>query len=232
MNGQFDARALFAAAREDGPSSEARGTMYERVALVTGAAAATVAVASTAPASAVPSAAGIKLLVGGIVGAVAAVGVAVTLGVSGTAPGSESQPVEVREPPRDRRVVLLHSPAAGAKLDEPLPRGRAPVATDPSPPLPVQALRQPAASGFSSDASSSLATEARLVTEARHALMSGAPERALALVRATKSLHGKSMEPEELGLEARALRALGRVDEAAATEFDLRRRFPDHALAR
>jgi hypothetical protein len=81
-------------------------------------------------------------------------------------------------------------------------------------------------------AASSLAEEARLVSEARAALVKGDAERALALARSGASLSVRALEPEELALEARALRALGRYDEARAAELTLRRRFPDHALAR
>lgn len=77
-----------------------------------------------------------------------------------------------------------------------------------------------------------LAEEARLVTAARSALMAGDAARALALVQSTRKWRTRSLEPEELGLEARALRALGRADDAAVTELVLRRRYPDHALAR
>jgi hypothetical protein len=85
----------------------------------------------------------------------------------------------------------------------------------------------------SADASgtSDLGEEAQLVTAARKALMSGDPAKALALVQDTRKLSARSLEPEELGLECRALRALGRADDAAATELVLRRRYPDHALA-
>ena len=77
-----------------------------------------------------------------------------------------------------------------------------------------------------------LAEEARLVTAARTALMAGDPARALTLVQNTRKLGTRFLEPEELGLEARALRALGRADDAAVTELLLRRRYPDHALAK
>ena len=82
------------------------------------------------------------------------------------------------------------------------------------------------------DEASALAEEARLVTEARRALLEGTPERALALVRSCARLPVRALEPEELGLEARALRALGRTDDAVAAELRLRQRFPGHALAR
>ena len=82
------------------------------------------------------------------------------------------------------------------------------------------------------DPPSDLAEEARLVTAARTALVAGEAARALSLVQATRKLGARALEPEELGLEARALRALGRADDAAATELVLRRRYPESALAR
>ena len=82
------------------------------------------------------------------------------------------------------------------------------------------------------DAASALAEEARLVTEARTALVRGEPERALVLARSTRRLAVRVLEPEELGLEARALRALGRADEALAAELTLKSLFPSHALSR
>lgn len=68
--------------------------------------------------------------------------------------------------------------------------------------------------------------------EARAALIRGEPDRALTLARATRRLPARVLEPEELGLEVRALRALERADEALATELTLRKRFPNHALSR
>jgi hypothetical protein len=82
------------------------------------------------------------------------------------------------------------------------------------------------------DVPSDLAEEARLLTAARSALVAGDAARALSLVQATRKLGARALEPEELGLEARALRALGRADDAAATELVLRRRYPESALAR
>jgi hypothetical protein len=87
-------------------------------------------------------------------------------------------------------------------------------------------------SAWGVDDASVLAEEARLVTEARSALLRGEAERALTLVKSTSRLPVRALEPEELGLEARALRALGRSDEALATELRLKSKFPNHALAR
>ncbi len=74
--------------------------------------------------------------------------------------------------------------------------------------------------------------EAMLVAEARGALVRGDAEGALAGVRAAARLPKRSLEPEELSIEAQSLRALGRVAEAEAAESTLRERFPSHALAR
>ncbi len=62
--------------------------------------------------------------------------------------------------------------------------------------------------------------------------MRGEPEAALGALRAAQALPAHAMEPEELSLEVKALRALGRLDEANAADARLRARFPEHALAR
>jgi hypothetical protein len=84
----------------------------------------------------------------------------------------------------------------------------------------------------SRDAESALAEEARLLTEARRALLRGDAPAALEIVARVKRLSVRALQPEQMGIEARALRAEGRVDEAAAVELGLRARFPEHALAR
>jgi hypothetical protein len=81
------------------------------------------------------------------------------------------------------------------------------------------------------DGPSSLAQEAALVTEARAALLRGEPNRALLLARSSSALPTRALEPEELALEARALRALGRSSDAETVENALRQRFPENALA-
>ncbi len=76
-----------------------------------------------------------------------------------------------------------------------------------------------------------LLREASLVGEARSALLRGDPQTALVSVQAARR-EGRNLEPEELSIEARALRALGREPEAAQLESTLRARYPNHALAR
>jgi hypothetical protein len=218
-----DVRSLLAAARDDTPDAMTHEAMWDRVALATGAAAGAATIgAAAATSSKVAIAPGAKLLiVGALIGAASsALGVLVTVGVlqSDTAIAVSVRPAA----PRSVRVA-----EAGARRADPEPRRRDPsrIALRAEAAAPS---RPAAATGFVSE----LTEEARLVTDARAALVLGDPERALALVRSTRRLSTRALEPEELGLEARALRALGRADEAAATELLLRRRFPAHALAR
>ena len=77
-----------------------------------------------------------------------------------------------------------------------------------------------------------LAREAELVAEARGAIVRGQPDAALSALHAAQALPGHALEPEELSLEVRALRALGELDAANAADARLRAKFPDHALAR
>lgn len=215
---------------------------------------------STAPAAgagaakAASTAIGMKLLaIGGLIGAAGtALGVLITLAV--VEPSVKSSAVHDRPVFAGQNAsangagdARSRAPTIGAKRAETAPRVRDPeqledahatapttaaTTTDaPTDPRAASASSNPAITNTRSP-DSDLTEEARLVTEARRALVGGDPARALAMVQATRKLGSRSMEPEELGLEARALRALGRADEAAATELVLRRRFPDHALAR
>ena len=78
----------------------------------------------------------------------------------------------------------------------------------------------------------SLMREASLVAEARSALARGDAAAALRAVRAARQLPSHLLEPEELSLEAQALRALGLAAEATAVDGTLKGKYPDHALAR
>ncbi len=78
----------------------------------------------------------------------------------------------------------------------------------------------------------SLMREASLVAEARSALARGDAAAALRAVRAARQLPSHLLEPEELSLEAQALRALGLAAEATAVDGALKGKYPDHALAR
>lgn len=77
-----------------------------------------------------------------------------------------------------------------------------------------------------------LVREARLVAEARGALLRGDSNQALRLLKIVRAMPNPALEPEELALEARALRDLERDTEADAVERDLAKRFPENALGR
>jgi hypothetical protein len=77
-----------------------------------------------------------------------------------------------------------------------------------------------------------LAREAVLVAEARGALVRGDPHSALRSIHAARLLPSHQLGPEELAVEAQAFRALGREEEAADADSQLRKQFPESALAR
>jgi hypothetical protein len=271
-----DVRALFAAAREDGPDDAERDAVFRDIAIATGVATATAAAvsalsaagAASAVADAATSAAveagtsagtasaaaaksggmfGFKLLaVGAALGAVStALGVVLALTVvapessrgsgrvaSTTAPAMVSPGAKLAQPEARKRDLADGNDAHDG--DDDVTRGNAvrtgtgTSAHDIGTGSDVASASADVNGGGASD----LGEEARLVTAARNALVAGDPAKALSLVQGTRKLSARSLEPEELGLEARALRALGRADDAAATELVLRRRYPDHALAR
>ena len=213
-------------------------------ALVAGAAAAEAATSAGAAAStsaATGGAFGMKLLALGAVLGAASMALGVILALTLVTP----EPT--RAAARSGTAVTPASAMPGAKLAQPAARKRDPDAnanaeasatatadTKTSADESAKSKASASAAGASAAGASGgdLAEEARLVTAARSALMAGDAARALALVQSTRKWRTRSLEPEELGLEARALRALGRADDAAVTELVLRRRYPDHALAR
>lgn len=75
-----------------------------------------------------------------------------------------------------------------------------------------------------------LSKEVALVAEARRELLVGDATAALKSVRTARALEARQLEPEEMSLEARALRALGRDAEAAKIENQLRSSYPDTTL--
>ncbi|AKU94469.1 hypothetical protein AKJ09_01133 [Labilithrix luteola] len=231
-------QALFAAAREDAPSASTHDGIWERLEDATRVAAAGTGAAAMKAAVSVAAPSGMKLLAaGGAIGAVCtALGVVVTI-VAMTVPGTIDE-----RPSRPVARAVVREVAAGArpagtvarKKDEASVRDDDRSPTRESDPTRARAKENvhPSGAGTSDNsAASELDEEARLVTEARAAIVIGQPARALALVEATRRLSSRVLEPEELGLEVRALRGLGRDEAAAEAERVLRRRYPDHALA-
>jgi hypothetical protein len=204
-------------ARDDGPSPAARARIFGGITAATSGATALGITAKTA-------AGGTKLLVMG-----ALFGSIVTVGVAAFVVGFRTP----RAPLAPEPSFAMHADPEIAPVAPAAPAMGAPVVTDPEPAAAVSPSRRSAtrnhAAGVATD---TLTREATLVSEARGALVRGQPETALGALRATELLPSRAMEPEELSLEARALRALGREPEAQFVEGQLRARFPDNALAR
>ncbi len=224
MNNSPLMRDLLAAAREDGPDVVERDAVWQKVAATTIGAGAT----SVAAAPAAKLAMTKLLAIGGLIGAAGtALGVVVALNMTSTEP----------PPAKHATIAPAGNDVSSATARTLAPPPPASVAPEPDTielgdtPAPHKATKT-SAPASSRDTASQLAEEARLVTEARSALLAGDPARALTLVRQTHKLGVRALEPEEMVLEARALRALGDADGAAATELRLRSRFPGHSAAR
>jgi hypothetical protein len=63
-------------------------------------------------------------------------------------------------------------------------------------------------------------------------LASGDARGALQAIHDARGLSSRQLGPEELAVEAQALRALGRQDEANEADSMLKTQFPESALAR
>jgi hypothetical protein len=205
-------KALLRTAREDGPSAATRSRIWTGVA-VKAAGGATLGTVAGSKAAAAGTA---KLFVMG-----ALLGSAVTVGVAAMV-----LHVGVPRLKPDPTVVVRADDGTAALT----PAARATTVVPDETPVSTAHLKHVAGHARSQD--DSLAREAELVAEARGAIVRGQPDAALSALHAAQALPGHALEPEELSLEVRALRALGELDAANAADARLRAKFPDHALAR
>ena len=214
--------ALLRAAREDGPGAAGRAQIWSGVAAKASGATALGAAGGKAAASAGTA----KLFVmGALLGSAVTVGVAAVVLRIGAPTLRPDPTLVVRADPEIAPFV----PAARAPAMAPAPEANAGAART----EPLAATRPESGKhGHARANDDSLSREAQLVAEARGAVVRGQPAAALTALRAAQALPAHAMEPEELSLEVRALRELGRLDEANAADARLRARFPDHALAR
>ncbi|HEY3818863.1 MAG TPA: hypothetical protein VGL81_16945 [Polyangiaceae bacterium] len=248
-------RTLLRAAKADAPSAVARAKVWSSVAGAVGGAAGAAGAAgsaSTAPGVLVTGGAGASklLALGTLFGGTVTVGLAAMLLRVGPAPRDPLPP-----PSAPMAVLTAASPAAqpvpsllplvvppAAPTVTAAPRAPSiPPNTGPAPavaPRPVglaganTAAAPRAPSTSAATPADTLAREASLVVEGREALERGDPQGALRAIHAARMLPSHQLGPEELAVEARALRALGRDDQAREVDSTLRRRFPDSALAR
>ncbi len=203
---------LLRAARKDGPGAAGRAQIWNGVA----AKAAGGTALGAAGAKTAATAATAKLFaMGALLGSAVTVGLAAMVLHIG-APSLRPDPaLDVHADTEGATIAPAARPTAFA-TPEAAPRG--------------EALRRAPAHIHTDE--DSLGREAALVAEARGAVMRGEPEVALNALHAAEMLSAHALAPEELSLEVKALRALGRFDEANATDAKLRARFPEHALAR
>ena len=250
-----DLRALIEAAKADAPSTAARANVWAGVSNMVGEAA---SVASAVGGAATGSVGAAKMLVlgtllggsvtVGIGGAVLLVGHAPVLGptisVAAPAPAAETQLI-VRSTPalapaaRNRAAVVGEaSPrpgtaavVAGHAAVRGLEPGRK-ASTARLSPVGSSTSRSTGEGSARSGESDTLAREASALAEARGALARRDALSALQIVRSLRALPGRQLVPEELAVEAQALRGLGLDDDANAVETRLRVRFPDSVLGR
>jgi hypothetical protein len=124
-----------------------------------------------------------------------------------------------------RPVAPAAAPEGGHKTAGPAaPRAAAATATG------VAQNTGPAAAAATPD--DALAREASLLAEARNALARRDALSALQIMRGLRALPTRQLVPEELSVEAQALRSLGLEDDANAVDGALRARFPDSVLGR
>ncbi len=241
-----DLRGMVEAARADGPSAAARAKMWAGVSTLVGDAA---SVASGAGSTATGSMGAAKMLaLGTLLGGSVTVGIGVmvllvgrtplgpTTNVAPSAPAAKvmhlSMPVRSPDPGTTRAMIDetpgLRGPAH-AVVSHPGVRSST---TRFDPARPAAHASAPPPPAVATDSSDTLAREASALAEARGALARRDALSALQIVRSLRALPGRQLVPEELAVEAQALRGLGLDDDASAVETRLRARFPDSVLGR
>ena len=252
-----DLRAMIAAARADGPSTAARANVWTGVSTMVGEA----AVASGAGGAAATGSAGAAkmLVLGTLLGGTVTIGVGVAMLFIGRAPSpAPTMSVAAPAPGEGAELAALSMPAltpvpaldravAEASANPAPALGRTVVAASVNPPAHAFVIASPARlAGFETGKrpapahaslppvadSDSLAREASSLAEARRALARRDALSALQIVRDLHALPDRQLIPEELAVEAQALRGLGLDDEASQVETHLRVRFPDSVLGR
>jgi len=224
MNGTGERMTeLFEAAKNDGPSAEVRAAMWtgiETASLSIGAGSGTSALAA-AKAAIVSS----KVVLGLVLGASLMVGVAgamVAVVMTGMPHAPPTQ--HTLSTPR----TLEHAMATDTEQATPAPIVIAGRVSSDSVELPTKKDDTPAMRTGTTTLSEHdrLAREARMVSEARGALHRGDPDLALRIVRDARKQPGARMVPEELTVEAQALRAMGDEPGAQRVDAELAGKFP------
>jgi len=238
-------RALLQAARSDGPGAAARVKMWTTVSTATGIAAA--AQAGGVAGSTVAAASSAKLvLAGALFGSALTVGIALAV-VRVVSGGPALGATTLEAPSAEVGHAVAGDRASESRRDEPppipigfstlgIPQGLPSVGVEKTAgidgaPGSARPRRDPggASAAVRAAAEDSLWREESLILEARGALRRGNPEAALASLDAAHRVGSHQMEPEELSVRAKTLRALGRDAEADEVSSLLKARYPDQA---
>jgi hypothetical protein len=228
-------KAMIEAAKADVPSAAARAKVWTQVSGAVGAAAAGggAAAASAAGMGGAGVGAAKLLAVGALFGGTLTVGLAVAVLRVGTVPERQVAPAAVAMTLAQAKPKAA-MPGANVVPEIATPHAAAGATSTPSATLTSIPIATPSRSAIprAKAVLDPLAREAQLVSEARGALGRGDPQRALQAVRAARALPSHQLAPEELAVEAQALRALGRPGDANEVDETLRSQFPESALAR
>jgi hypothetical protein len=254
-----DLRSFIEAAKADGPSAAAKAKVWAGVSSAVGAAAMSGGGAAAGSAGAVKMLLLGTLLGGTLTVGIGATMLFVrgaplpgpVSGIAAPAPATAPPPAEPLaapvQGPASRPEVLLGTTVGALTIPvvvaPPAERGAVNV------PVAVEVPRRPSALANANRASSAplaatpvfpappaqddaLAREASLLASARNALARRDALTALQIVRGLASLPGRQLIPEELAVEAQALRGLGLADQAQTVDATLRSKFPDSVLGR
>jgi hypothetical protein len=247
-----DLRALIEAAKADAPTAAARTKMWTGVSSAIGEAAA----ATGAAALAGTTSAAKMLVIGALFGGALTVGIGAALlfvapahhaqGAAAAAPTTHAAPATHAAP----TAPLLKSSQLWAAAEVPRstpPSNAGNAVTNPGSAPGSDATRaatersvkaHPAHATKAThallvdDRDDALAREASLLASARSALSRSDALSALQMVRRLRALPAGQLMPEELAVEAQALRALGLTSDADQVDTTLRTRFPDSVLGR
>jgi hypothetical protein len=234
-------RSLLKSARADAPSAAARAKVWSGVSASVGGAAGGAAAGAGAAglgASGAGMSAAKMLVAGTLLGGAVTVGLAAMLLHVGPSPSrtppAAAAPVAVvaPEPPAPPAPTPALDAIAGASVNG-AASGSVGAVAHPTAAAAMSLQQQPPHKGTRHvTGDDALTREASLVTGARAALAAGNAGEALRLVRTARAMPSPQLVPEELTVEAQALRSLGKADEARGVDVTLRSQYPDSALAR
>jgi hypothetical protein len=226
-------RDLFEAAKLDGPNEGARDAMWASIQGAT--AAGSVTSLGAMKATGIASS---KLALGIALGATLTVGIAATVFALMRPATLMSPRAADRITPRSLEHVTQNVEApppvivTGHAVVQQAPQTSVELDQRPAQPSTTSTTHQETRDGTTTMSEHDrLAREARMVSEARGALHRGEPETALRIVRAARAQAGARLVPEELTVEAQALRAMGDEAGAQRAEADLAGKFPEQAIS-